>query len=167
MNCKQASAKVLPLLMIATVVAGCATDDCESNHNTLPLAGFYSSAISPQAISLDSITVFGVGAPGDSLLVDNSSNVSEVYLPFKLDGGETTFTIQYNQESMRGAADHIRFTYDAQPFFVSAACGVSYRFNIKEIDCTHVAIDSVSVPGMVIDNTNTQNIRIYFRVNTE
>ena len=38
---------------------------------------------------------------------------------------------------------------------------------IHELTNTTNVIDSVSVPGMMIDNTNSQNIRIYFRVNTE
>lgn len=167
MNCK----RILPWSLIAVAgvctVSGCASDECDGNRNTLPLAGFYSSAVSPQSISIDSLSIGGVGAPGDSLLLDSASNVSSVYLPFNLESGETEFEIRYLQRSMRGATDRIKFTYDAQPFFVSAACGVSYRFNIKNIECTHFAIDSVTVPGGVIDNANVQNIHIYFRVSTE
>lgn len=160
---------ILPLAALAALLAACSSEECEGNRNALPLAGFYSSAISPKAISLDSLTVYGVGAPNDTLIADSARSLSEVYLPFDIDSETTTFVIEYLQKelSSRGIRDEITFTYDAQPWFVSSACGVSYRYHIRDISYTTNVIDSVTVPGMMIDNTNSQNIRIYFRVNTE
>lgn len=151
------------------MTAGCADDECTQNKNSLPLAGFYSSSENPEAISLDLISVFGIDAPGDSLLLD-SANVSEVYLPFDLDSDESRFVIRY--ERFKNPAGHIltdtvTFHYESIPWFSSYGCGVIYKFDIKDISSTHTFIDSVSCPGNIIDNKNIQNIRIYFRTSEE
>lgn len=162
--------RLTPVLLVAaaavaTMLPACSTEECEGNKNSLPLAGFLSSAISPREVSIDSLTVFGVGAPGDSLLLNNRS-ASELYLPFRIDEGETTFVFRYEQEALRGITDSVTFRYDIVPYFVSSACGVVYNYEIKSIDCTRNLIDSVSCPGMKITNANIRNINIYFRVQT-
>ena len=154
-------------MLLPVAVTSCVSDECEGNKNSLPYAGFFSSEVSPRSISVDSITVYGEGAPNDSLLIDNGEGVASVYLPFRIDGGESTFVIQYNQKRLRGLTDRITFRYEAVPDFVSAACGVVYDYRIDNIEHTKNLIDSVRCPGMVISNANEQNIRVYFRVNTE
>ncbi len=152
--------------MLPVAVTSCVSDECEGNKNSLPYAGFFSSELSPRAISVDSITVYGEGAPRDSLLIDNGEGVASVYLPFRIDGGESTFVIQYNQKRLRGLTDRITFRYETVPDFISAACGVVYDYHIDNIEHTKNLIDSVRCPGMVISNANEQNIRIYFRVSS-
>lgn len=154
-------------MLLLVAVTSCVSDECEGNKNSLPYAGFFSSELSPRAISVDSITVYGEGAPNDSLLIDNGEGVASVYLPFRIDDGESTFVIQYNQKRLRGLTDRITFRYEAVPDFVSAACGVVYDYRIDNIEHTKNLIDSVRCPGMVISNANEQNIRVYFRVSTE
>lgn len=160
-----------PLLIIFPflgVISGCATSECYDNQNSLPLAGFYSSAERPQAISLDSISILGVGAPGDSILQDSVRSLSEVYLPFRIDQNSTTYEIRY----LAGLAgeyrvfDRISFNYDIVPMFVSAACGTVYYYKMNNIIYTTNFIDSVVCPKGVITNENIENLKIYFRVDT-
>lgn len=158
---------ILPAIVSALIATACSSDECEDNKNSLPLAGFYSSSETPQQIAVDSLTVFGAGAPGDSIIIDNASNVASVYLPFRIDQNETRFILKYNQKALRGASDFIQFNYDIVPKFVSAACGVIYEYHINSIEHSHALIDSVTVPEKVITNANRQNIRIYFRVASE
>lgn len=147
------------------MVVGCATDDCDGNRNTLPEAGFYANTPAHPKLAIDGLTVFGVGAPGDSLLLDSAVNVSSVPLPFNLEAESTTFVFRYDQAG--GVEDQVTFRYEAQPYFVSSACGVSYRFHIKGIEHTNQLIDSISVPGDVITNAEGENICIYFRYTEE
>lgn len=151
------------------LMSACGNDECFENKNSLPLAGFYSSAAVPQAISLDSISIFGIGAPGDSVLHDSVRNLKESYLPFRIDTGQTSYVIRYLQGILgyMEVADTITFNYEIQPWFVSSACGVVYNYRMKDIVTTHHVIDSVTCPGGVINNVNKENIRIYFRVATE
>lgn len=158
----------LPALIISAI-SGCATSECYDNQNSLPLAGFYSSEEIPRAISLDSISILGIGAPGDSVLQDSVRSLSQVYLPFRIDQGSTTYEIRY----LQGAAglfhfsDVITFNYDIIPWFVSAACGTVYNYKITSIETTHNFIDSVICPLGEITNANIENLKIYFRVGVD
>lgn len=156
--------RISPLLVLASLfVIACSNDECLENKNALPYAAFYTSQLEPASVALDSITVFGIGAPGDSILADTASNVSSIYLPFRIDSSQSSFVIRY--EALKSAlnADTITFTYNAHPFFVSAGCGVSYQYEIKDITTTHLMIDSVRCPVGVITNVAGTNINIYFK----
>ncbi len=159
-----------PMGMAAVIIAGaCTNDECYENKNSLPLAGFYSSDSHPASISLDSISIIGIGAPGDSVLHDSVSGLRQSYLPFRIDQGETVYEIKY-LSGMLGRyriADTITFNYEIVPWFVSSACGAVYDYKITSIETTHNIIDSVVCPMGVIDNTNAENLRIYFRVATK
>jgi hypothetical protein len=157
------------VILSAAAFVACTTSECYENKSSLPLAGFYSSAASPKAISVDSITIFGIGAPGDSILLDSGRNVSSVYLPFRMNADKSEYVIKYLQKGINNDRlnDTITFEYDVVPWFVSDACGAIYRFEMKTINTTHHLIDSVTCPTMLIDNTNAENLRIYFRVSTE
>ncbi len=153
------------ILSVSTLLCSCVSEECIGNRNSLPLAGFYSSTLTPEVIRVDSIKVYGVGAPGDSVLHSSPSAISELYLPFRLEGGSTTYVIKYMQKEFEtlGLEDRITFRYETEPRFVSAACGAMYDFRIMGIDYTTNLIDSVTCPYGVIDNNNVENLRIYFR----
>lgn len=160
----------LPCILILAVgllcIGSCTTNDCSDNQNSLPLAGFYSSQVVPQAIAIDSISVFGLRAPGDSLLLDSALKVQEVYLPFRIDERTTTYVIDYHQKAISDYRlnDTVTFRYSPEPYFVSIGCGAIYRYVMEGIDYTTHIIDSVTCPEGVITNAPIQNLRIYFRV---
>lgn len=160
---------IIPLLTAGLlIVAACGNDECYENKNSLPLAGFYSSDSVPAAISLSAVTIYGIGVPGDSILHDSVSGLTETYLPFRIDEDNTSFVIKYLEENlaMFDIADTITFDYECVPWFVSAACGAIYKYKMNSISTTHHVIDSVTCPSGEIDNTNAENLRIYFRVST-
>ena len=115
------SASAVMLAVVA--LSGCSNDECLDNKNSLPLAGFYSSTTTPASISLDSISIYGIGAPGDSVLHDSVRGLSQSYLPFRIDEGTTRYVIRYLSGLLGryGIADTITFEYDPVPFFVSSA----------------------------------------------
>ena len=154
---------------ILAIMAGCSGDECYDNKNSLPLAGFYSSDSVPKAITLDSISIYGIGAPGDSILQDSVRGLSESYLPFRIDQPSTTYVIRYLTGILGEweIADTITFNYDIEPWFVSSACGVVYDYKVTGIETTHYVIDSVTCPVGTITNADIENLRIYFRVSTE
>ena len=151
------------------IVSGCANNECYDNKNSLPLAGFYSSERIPRQISIDSISIYGIGAPGDSILLDSARNITQSYLPFRIDQGSTTYVIKYLQNvlSLMHITDTVRFNYDLIPWFVSSACGVIYDYKITSIETTHNLIDSVTCPDGEITNVNKENLRIYFKIDEE
>jgi hypothetical protein len=86
-----------------------------------------------------------------------------------MNADKSEYVIKYLQKGINNDRlnDTITFEYDVVPWFVSDACGAIYRFEMKTINTTHHLIDSVTCPTMLIDNTNAENLRIYFRVSTE
>ena len=162
---KMAGPAVLATILMS-LSGGCATSECYDNQNSLPLAGFYSSQEIPVAISLDSLSILGIGAPGDSILQDSVRSLSQVYLPFRIDQNSTTYQIRYlaGIPGLYHMTDEITFIYDIVPMFVSTACGTVYYYKMVSIDYTQAFIDSVTCPTGVITNENLENIKIYFRV---
>ena len=158
-------------LLIATaassVLTGCNTSGCIENQSSLPLAGFYSSE-SEQGISLNTIEVYGVGAPGDSVLYPAGSTLSEVYLPFRSLNEQTSYCFHYTQESLDDDAlnDTITFVYTSTPYFASEECGAMLTYHIRSMSHTYHLIDSVAIADSIITNTNLQRIKIFFRTNT-
>ena len=146
----------------------CSNEECIDNKNSLPLAGFYSSEETPRQVTLDMISIYGLGAPGDSILHDSVSGLSQSYLPFRIDQGSTSYVIKYESGDlgMLRVSDTITFQYEIIPWFVSSACGVVYDYKMTDIISTRHVIDSVVCPNGMIDNANIENLRIYFRVST-
>lgn len=163
---KKISGPMIIISLVIAILSGCSTNECFDNQNSLPLAGFYSSDPTPQAISLDSISIYGLGAPGDSILQDSVRSLSQSYLPFRIDQNSTTYVIQYlaGLAGIYRMADTITFNYDIVPMFVSSACGAVYYYKMDTIITTHNFIDSVTCPLGEITNANIENLRIYFRV---
>ena len=159
----------LGICLAGVISSGCSTNECYDNKNSLPLAGFYSSERVPRQIAIDSISVYGIGVPGDSILQDSVRNLSQCYLPFRIDEGNTTYVIQYLSGDLGRyrISDTIRFNYDIVPWFVSSACGVIYDYKMTSIETTHNLIDSVTCPDGEITNANKENLRIYFKVAQE
>lgn len=148
---------------------GCSSEECLQNRNALPLAGFYNSFDSKQTVSIDSLEVYGVGAPGDSILSPGTQPLSQLYLPFRLDSDTTKYVFRYLHKELaqQNIVDTVTFIYSRDPRFVSSACGVSYVFGIKEIKTTGLLIDSVTCPMGEITNMDSENLNIYFRVSQQ
>lgn len=149
---------VIPMLITATACS----DTCTENKNAVPLAGFYASGSGiADRISVDSVEVIGAGMPADSALSAASVRKDELYLPFRIDSDTTTYIFaERRRDAPREST--VRFIYSRTPRFVSVECGVSYIFDIRKIVCEGTLIDSVVCPTGFIDNTNAENIRIFF-----
>lgn len=151
-------------LVLSAITLSC-SDTCTENKNTLPLAGFYESGgDSSNQISISDLQIRGLHAPGDSILSRANERKSEVYLPFRIDSDTTVYVFDLLSESESDIlSDTVRFIYSRTPRFVNVECGVSYLFDMQKIEHTGFMIDSVTCPNGFIDNTNSENLKIYFR----
>lgn len=192
------SRKTVSFLAATLLMSGCAGTDCLENRSSLPLAGFYGVApgeapgAEARSVSVSQLTVYGIGAPGDSLLYE-SATLSEAWLPFRLDSDNTSYVFRYmayapsdddttapgeNDAEAPGEAvsplpvelipaDTVTFRYVRRPWFADVACGAMYNFEVTGIEHTGFAIDSVVCPKGVITNLPEENLRIYFRMEQE
>lgn len=152
-------------LIIAGTAAlqSCNAVGCTDNKSSIPLAGFYSYE-NLTAITVSNVSIGGVGAPDDSLLVNNSS-VEKVYLPFRADAGQSKFFIRYEDKDLNFPElfDTITFNYTAIPYFASKECGAMFRYRIDDYAYTRHIVDSVGLVSDVMTNADVETIRIYFR----
>lgn len=162
--------KHIAFIAVAALLVGavaCDSEGCEGNQSSLPLAGFYSSQTKSE-VSVDSLTVYGMGVAGDSAIIRNTV-AQQVYLPLNLEDTLTRFVFRYERSDLvaAGITDTITISYDKFPYFHSSDCGAMYNFNIHSYSATTNLIDSVRMPALLIDNANVENFQIYFRTQQE
>ena len=160
--------KALLITVLAALAYGCSTDGCTDLRSSIPKAGFYSAA-SAAKISLDSLQITGIGAPGDSVLLAAGTSQSEVYLPMRSAQTSTAWCLSYKWKAtdFPQLNDTITFQYTAQPYFASAECGAMYRYTITGATSTTHLIDSVSVAQAEVTNLEDVNLNIYFRISEQ
>ena len=153
---------VLTLLLApCLLVASCSNDSCYDNGSALPLAALY---INDDQQTIRGLTVMGIGAPGDSLLIDSSS-VDEVYLPLRASVETTSYALWRGiviDTTIVVVRDTLTLDYKAIPYFHSVECGAMYNFDIQNVKHTHHGIDSVVLLKTLVTNSRTPALRIHF-----
>lgn len=159
---------VIALAVAATLACGCNSSGCTDNGSAIPLAGFYSSATG-KAITLDSLAIFGLGAPHDSALCRPGTVVSEIYLPMPPQANSVAWKIEYKDSLLDNPAfyDTISFRYESIPYFASEECGAMYCYRLRAVSHTSHLIDSVTLTDSLITNADRQTIQIFFRTDQE
>lgn len=157
----QATDIVLALLAIVTLCC-CSDDTCYDNRSAVPSATFYASGTTSQ-FKADVVTIGGIGAPGDSLIVDSTS-ASKCALPLRpnvtqsrffikmmcVTGGDTTFV-----------TDTLTLSYTPLPYFVSHECGAMYYYHIDGAEVTTHNVDSIAITNADVTNVTRETLRIY------
>lgn len=158
---------LLAVLAVSLGFVSCNNKECFNNQSTIPLAGFYSMQ-TQNAITVDSLTVYGVGAPGDSLLLDNGQ-ASTLYMPMPLSGNSVSYVFHYNSKALDYIElnDTLTIQYDSYPQFVSEECGAIFKYDVTDFNYTTHLIDSIAIPTMEFNNVDVEVIKIYFRTATE
>ncbi len=154
----------LALSPLILFVQGCNTTGCLDNRSSLPIAGFFSYETGG-SISIDSISIGGLGAPNDSLILSTGTQASQVYLPFSSETDGVRFVISYNWK-YAPFPDTLTFRYDTTPYFVSEECGAMYRYRITHFEHTSNLLDSMAVVDSLITNVEHVNIKLFYRTET-
>ncbi len=162
--------KILTFLTIVGLLlagAACSTNTCRENISAMPVAMFYSSSMQ-NSITVDSITVYGAGVPGDSAIVRNGQ-ASQVYLPLRGGERECRFVFHYEQQALSDPRlnDTLTVSYEPKPVFTSVECGAMYFYDITGYGCTNHLIDSVGLINASVTNVEAETFRIYFRTSDE
>ncbi len=151
-------------------LTGCSNSSCTDNQSALPLMGFYDYATG-NSVTINSINFGGVGAPGDSLLIQSGESNSQVYLPFRANASSTAFYFNYqltdNEAYNALYNDTITFYYTASPYFASNECGAMYQYRINRVVSTYHLIDSIAVVDSLITNVELERIKVFFRTSSD
>lgn len=159
----------LVIVLTGTILLpSCNTSGCTDNRSAIPLAGFYSSA-TLRAISLDSLQIHGVGAPGDSVLLAAGQSADRVYLPMRATANTTTWCLSYKWRDLDNSIlnDTLTLVYTSEPWFAPDDCGAMYTYHITGVRHTDHIVDSVAVVDSVITNVDRVAIEIYFRTDEQ
>lgn len=164
--------RLLPAGMMSALVGmavSCSSSECYDNHSALPLAYFYNAA-TLQQVSLQRLEIYGVGAPGDSILY-TPQTMNQAYLPFRMWQDTTQYVLAYYGMLPDSIAsmypelvprDTVTFIYKPKEWFVSPACGAMYFYDMDTVVHTSLLIDSVAY-NEVITNENTVNMKFFFK----
>lgn len=157
---------IIGILLTATLSLlawGCNTNGCLENRSSIPKAGFYDSE--DKKISLDSISITGIGADIEEPINKLGSSISSISLPMRSTKENTTWELAYRWKYLAGGtmADTISLDYESTPYFASEECGVIYRYHITQMRHTTHLVDSVILVDSMITNIDTEQIKIYFR----
>lgn len=157
----------MPLVVaIAMLLSGCGSSGCLENRTSIPQAVFYAYNHPSQKVSVDSISVYGVGQWNDSLLLDCAKKVTTLDLPFRNNADTTQYVIRYDARALASAqySDTLTFIYRRHPYFISGDCGVVFNYYIDAVDYTRNVLDSVALVNKEVNNKEQETLRIYYYV---
>lgn len=156
---------IIATLFVA-LLAGCGDTGCHENRSSIAQAAFYASNLPDQKITVDSITVYGVGQEQGALLVDCGRKVSSFALPFRIDADTTQFVIHYDAKHLSSPSynDTLTCVYRRYPYFISGDCGVVFNYSIDTIYYTRNILASAALVAKEVTNVEQENIRIYYYV---
>jgi len=154
--------------LLGAVTAGCNTSGCQDNGSAIPLAAFCSSATGAP-VTLDSLAIYGLGAPADSAVALPGPAIGSVYLPMRASAQSTEWKIEYRYRELDTPAlyDTVTLGYESIPYFASADCGAMYAYRLRSVRHTTHLIDSITVTDSLITNVDRTSMQIFFRIATE
>lgn len=158
---------LLAAAIIAAFLPACSNEECLDNQTSIPYIGFRDSLYPDKDVTIDSTAIYPImGARHLPMLLDSTSSAFSITLPLDLESDTSTFVFEYSRRELlkAGIRDTLRLRYSRTPYFVSAACGVSYRILIEDATSTHFLIDRVELPDALVTNKAMRNINIYFRI---
>ena len=151
----------MTVLTMGIAASSCSDDSCYDNGSSLPLATCY---VGNSQQTIGGLTIKGIGALGDSLLLDSAA-VKEVYLPLRATVGTTSYVLSrwLTTDTVTTLySDTLTLDYEPIEYFHSVECGAMYNFDIKRVTCTKHAIDSVVLLTNHVTNSPAPALRIHF-----
>lgn len=108
----------------------------------------------------DTITVTAFGT--DSVLLNRSTNTTEIILPLSYHAAEDTFVIRHYGEMYEETETlYVRKTNNT--YYESPDCPTVMMHEIEGILCTDIFTDSVRLVNKKVDFVGATNIRLYIR----
>lgn len=144
--------------LIATVMMNSCTQDetCRENKDVRLNAGFYTSGTT-NALSVDSLKVFGLERE-DSSLYDVNKSINNIKLPLNKKQELSIFVLNFRANQV---IDTLFVLYTNQDYFISYECGSVITHKIDTVITTEHFIKSVKIINHDINTTDVQHLQIF------
>jgi hypothetical protein len=145
------------LAMTALLIMSCARNTaCDESLNSSVNLQFYRITDGEEeTASFDNITAYGLNS--NSLIYDLKDSLSSVFLPLNQLQDNCIFVL-----SIESIVDTLWFDYTRKLDFISENCGYAMRFSITSMEATHHLIDSISIINPVVNNNESENIKVFY-----
>jgi hypothetical protein len=145
---------LLALLIIALVTKACTQDEtCRENKNIKMNAEFFNAGTTT-SLSIDSLTVYGLGK--DSLLYNVKKNINKINLPLNKKEDVSIFVVRFNTTQDTLWVLHTNYDY-----FISYECGSVITHKIDTVITTNHYIESVKIIQKDVNTTDVQHLQIF------
>ncbi len=146
---------IAPLIVILlTGLVSCSSEGCYEDTDSNVIISLKESD-DETVISVDSLTVFGLGMESDSLYKDaTEANLS---LPLYAGSNQSVFVI------LNGLIfDTITINYTSRYNFISKGCGYNFLHSIESVSFTKNKIDTILIISNSVSPSNEENLRTFF-----
>jgi len=140
---------------------------CRKEKNARLKVGFYTAVFNSStgkytssSLTIDSLTVNGVDSLGsivDSILYNNSKNVSVIKLPLNKFSNESKFIIRFNN-SIQDTLIVFHTNYDQ---YLSFECGMIRNHLIDTVLITNHFVDSVKIEEHNVSTIDAEHLQIF------
>ncbi|OJV37489.1 MAG: hypothetical protein BGO29_03320 [Bacteroidales bacterium 36-12] len=141
------------LFFISVLYSSCTQDTtCRENKDVKLHADFINQSNNSK-LTVDSVTVFGVGQ--DSLIYNNKKSVDKILIPLNNAAEDCSFVIIFDE-----IADTINVKYTNIEYFMSYSCGVIMAHEIDTVTFTDNYIKEIIIQNRIINPTDVKHIQI-------
>ena len=145
---------ILALLIVAVMTNSCTQDEtCRENKKVMLNAGFFSSGTTT-SLSVDSLTIFGLGQ--DSMLYNVKNSINKINLPLNKKEDLSIFVLTF-----KTIQDTLWVLYTNDDYLISYECGTVITHKIDTVITTNHYIESVKIINHDINTTDVQHLQIF------
>lgn len=144
---------IIFLILILTI-PGCSSDGCYEDIDSDVFISLNTTE-DEDNVSIDSLTVFGLGVLNDSLYQDATEE--NLLLPLYPGSDHSIFVILNGLVS-----DTITINYSSSYNFVSKGCGYNYLHTIESVSFTRNRIDTILIINNSVTPDDEENLRTFF-----
>lgn len=144
----------LPIVFLLTGLVSCTTEGCYEDTDSEVLISLNETEDN-NLITVDSITVFGLGMESDSLYKNES--LESLSLPLNPGSDRSVFVIINGLKY-----DTITINYSSRHNFISKGCGYNYLHQIESVEFTRNKIDTILIISNSVTPSDEENLRTFF-----
>jgi len=146
------------LLCLAVSIAACSSEDCPINNTVAGKMVFYDQKNRPVVIN-GILSVSVMRPQGDSVVLNQKSNASELVFPLSYTHETDTFVFDYNGGMVY---DTLYISHTNSPTLVSVACGTAMYHSITKAHCTRHMIDTLIIKSAEVNYDERENIQVIY-----